>query len=297
MDRIQSRSPSSAAVPAAGSGGVSPPVPEARTETMRGPSGETPALRGSGASGHLVAGVHSRGTLPHLKREGGTYFVTFRQAGTLPRDVLLQLKQERETIVRLALAANRPLSWAEQEDLFRWYSDRVDRYLDHGCGDDCLRHPECADLVAGALRFFHGKRYELVAWVVMPNHVHVVVRPTPPHSLSGILHSWKSFTAHRINQLLPERRVPLWQTESYDHLIRDDDDLHRCSNYTLMNPVNAGLCAEAHLWPWSSAHAAFRALEVGLESETGGQGGDGGETPPEPAGETPALREQLISND
>ncbi|MBI4327412.1 MAG: hypothetical protein HY674_19435, partial [Chloroflexi bacterium] len=64
---------------------------------------------------HLVSGFHSRGVLPHLKREGGTYFVTFRQAGTLPKEVLLRLKQERDAILQQAEAAKRPLTWHEQE--------------------------------------------------------------------------------------------------------------------------------------------------------------------------------------
>lgn len=233
---------------------------------------------------HLVAGFHSRGVLPHLKSEGGTYFVTFRQAGTLPRDVLLRFKAERESILYHALVAKRPLTRHEQEDLFRWYSDRVDRHLDCCHGECHLRRPACADVVADALKFFDGERYELRAWVVMPNHVHVVVWPKPPHTLSEILHSWKSFTAHEINKLLPEKVVPFWQSESYDHLIRDDDDLHRCSNYIRMNPVNAGLCAEAHLWLWSSAYvtqpssAASSSTIPVRESETGGK------TPPQPAG-------------
>src|SRR6266850_979027 len=207
-------------------------------------------------SNHLVTGLHSRGVLPHLKREGATYFVTLRQAGTLPGEVLLRFKQEREAIISQALAARRPLTWHEQEDLFRWYSDRVDRYLDCGHGECYLRRPAYANVVAGALKFFDGERYDLRAWVVMPNHVHAVACPKPPHTLSEILHSWKSYTAHELNKLLPEKVAPFWQSESYDHLIRNDDDLHRCSNYTVMNPVNARLCSEPHLWPWSSAHVA-----------------------------------------
>ena len=233
---------------------------------------------------HLIAGFHSRGVLPHLKREGGTYFVTFRQAGTLPGDVLVRLKAERKAILSQALAAKRPLTWQEQQDLFRWYSDRVDRYLD-GCHGECyLRRPTCAEIVAGALKFFDGERYELREWVVMPNHVHAVVWPKPPHSLSEVLHAWKSFTAHEINKLLPEKVVPFWQNESYDHLIRDDDDLHRCSNYTRMNPVNAGLCAEVHLWPWSSAHVVEPSSAAGSSTVPVREVGTRGETPLKPAG-------------
>src|SRR5437762_2534405 len=111
----------------------------------------------------LIAGFHSRGVLPHLKREGGAYFVTFRQAGTLPKEVLLRFKQERDAIIQHALAAKRPLTWHEQEELFRWYSSRVDKYLDTGQGTCHLRDPEHADLVAGAIGFFDGQRYELRA--------------------------------------------------------------------------------------------------------------------------------------
>ena len=203
---------------------------------------------------HLVAGFHTRNVLPHLKREGGAYFVTFRLAGTLPAEVLEQLKRERELIVAQATAAKRPLTWHEQEELFRWYSSRVDSHLDAGQGECFLRQPAVADLVAGALRFFVGQRYELRAWVVMPNHVHVVVWPKPPHTLPEILHSWKSYTGTQANKLLARVGQPFWQEESYDHLVRDDKDMARCCEYSLMNPVNARLCVRPEDWKWSSAH-------------------------------------------
>jgi REP element-mobilizing transposase RayT len=203
---------------------------------------------------HLVSGFHTRNTLPHLKREGAIYFVTFRLAGTLPADLIQQLKHERETIILQALAAKRPLSWSEQEELFRWYSDRVDACLDAGQGECFLRRPEIADLVAGALCHFDGIRYELRAWVVMPNHVHLVVWPKPPHTLTEILHSWKSYTSSQANKLLDRIGQSFWQTESYDHLIRDDTDLVRCCEYTTRNPVKARICANPEDWKWSNLY-------------------------------------------
>ena len=205
----------------------------------------------------LVSGLHFRGVLPHLKREGGAYFVTFRQAGTLPREMLRQFKAERESILEHALAAKRPLTYHEQQELFHWYSERVDGYLDCGHGECHLRRPELADVVAAALRFFDGQRYELRSWVVMPNHAHVVLWPKHGHTLSEILHSWKSYTVHEINKLLPNKVVPFWQRESYDHLIREDDELHRFINYTHMNPVKAGLCGQPQLWRRSSAYESY----------------------------------------
>lgn len=201
-----------------------------------------------------MAGLHSRGYLPHLKREGAAYFVGFRLAGTLPREVVLRFKQEREAILRDAGAHRSPLTLTEQEQLFVWYCDKVDGYLDAGHGDCFLRHPAVAKLVAGALTFFAGDRYELRAWVVMPNHVHVVVWPRPGWSLSKILHSWKSYTANEANKLLHRQGQPFWQVESFDHLIRNDQDMARCCAYTVNNPVKARLCAHPEDWPWSSAY-------------------------------------------
>ena len=201
-----------------------------------------------------ASGFHSRGVLPHLKREGASYFVTFRLAGTLPKDVLLRFKGEREVITAQALAAKRPLTWHEQEELFRWYSARVDKYLDAGHGDCWLARPEIAGLVAGAMKFHAGERFDLHAWVVMPNHVHAVLRPKPDWTLSKVLKIWKGFTAHEANRLLKRTGTTFWQVESFDHLVRDDDDLHRCCCYTTMNPVNAGLCERPEDWKWSSAY-------------------------------------------
>jgi REP element-mobilizing transposase RayT len=201
----------------------------------------------------LAVGFHSRDHLPHLKKEGGSYFVTFRLAGTLPAIVLQEFKLERERILQHALAAKRPLTWHEQEELFRRYSRRVDAWLDAGHGDCFLRQPEIAKLVADALTFFDGRRYELRAWVVMPNHVHAVVRPYAPETLSHLLHTWKSFSSKEANKVLG-RSGGFWQSESYDHLIRDDDDHARCVAYTVNNPVSARLCGRPEGWPWSSAY-------------------------------------------
>jgi REP element-mobilizing transposase RayT len=202
----------------------------------------------------LLSGFHSRDHLPHLKREGGSYFVTFRLAGTLPAAVLLKFRQEREQILAQALAAKRPLTWHEQEALFRWYCERVDKYLDAGHGQCWLKQPALAELVAKALRFHENARFDLLAWVVMPNHVHAVLGPRPGWTLSRILQSWKGYTAHEANHLLGHTGTAFWQRESFDHLVRDDEDLHRCCHYTTTNPVNAGYCTRAEDWQWSSLY-------------------------------------------
>lgn len=105
------------------------------------------------------------------------------------------------------------------------------------------------------MRFFDGQRYELLAYCIMPNHVHVVLTPLLKiagsyYSLAGIMHSIKGFTARRANQLMG-RSGAFWLHESYDHCMRDEAELHRIITYVANNPVKAGLVAEWQAWPWT----------------------------------------------
>ena len=127
--------------------------------------------------------------------------------------------------------------------------------LDRGLGECWLKDPRVARLVVTALRYFDKKRYNLDAWCVMPNHVHVVVRPIAPsdsalYLLGSIVHSWKSYTAKQANKIL-RRSGEFWQREYYDHLIRDEEEFWHFIEYTLENPVKAGLCRRWEEWPWS----------------------------------------------
>ena len=201
----------------------------------------------------LVSGLHFRGRLPHLKKEGSVYFVTFRLGDSLPAHEVARLKQERQAIIEQARAARSPLTWHEEEQLLAWYCDKVESLLDAGHGACWLSQPDVADLVAGALNHFAGQRYELRSWVVMPNHVHAVVWPMPGQTPSEILHSWKSFTSKAANRRL-HRSGEFWQAESFDHWIRDDEEHARLVAYVENNPVKARFCKAPEDWRWSSAH-------------------------------------------
>ena len=201
----------------------------------------------------LVAGLHFRGKLPHLKKAGVVYFVTFRLADSLPAHEVARLKHERKIILEQACAAKSPLTWHEEEQLLAWYCDKVETLLDAGHGACWMSQPEIAELVAGALKHFNGERYELRAWVVMPNHVHAVVWPLPGHTLSDILHSWKSFTSSQGNKILQRTGEKFWQTESFDHWIRDPEEHARLVRYMENNPVKARFCQRPEDWKWSSA--------------------------------------------
>jgi len=202
----------------------------------------------------IPSGYHSRGYLPHLKVNGGAYFVTFRLADSLPREVVIRLKEQRDDLVRRA-AESTTLTvdgGSVRHQPFASYAAEVDAVLDQHTGAARLRDSRIAGLVADALHYFADNREALHAWCVMPNHVHAVVRPLGVHTLDTILHSWKSFTATEANRLLQRTGQPFWQHESYDHWIRDDEDLAHCINYTAQNPIKAGLCVHAADWPWSS---------------------------------------------
>jgi carbamoyl-phosphate synthase large subunit len=115
-----------------------------------------------------------------------------------------------------------------------------EKWLDEGHGECVLRDARAAEIIADTLRHFHGERYWLDAFVVMPNHVHALVQPKPRYSLSEILHSWKSFSAHATNKVLG-RKGDLWMEESFDRVIRDWDALTGYRDYIASNPEKAKL--------------------------------------------------------
>lgn len=201
------------------------------------------------------SGVHSRGYLPHVKREGAEYFVTFRLADSLPQEVLQPLAAERAERLRAwCEARRRGQTTTDTEAAFqRDFHRQVERYLDQGAGACHLRRPEIAGLVAGALRFFHEQRYLLREWVVMPNHVHVLVWPMPGFLVGEIVKSWKQFTSLRAKRILNLAEKRFWQPESFDHWVRDDEERARIAGYVRRNPVSARLCARPEDWRWSSS--------------------------------------------
>ncbi len=183
------------------------------------------------------APVHKRhgAYLPHWTKENATYFVTFRLADSLPRQVMEKLKSEKGKIFKL-----------------------VEDALHTGDGPQYLSDPRIADLVQNALLHFHMQRYFLCAWAILPNHVHVLVRPFASFDLKSILHSWKSFTAHEANKIL-NRTGNFWQAESYDYMIRDEQDYWRRAEYTLKNPAKAGL----QNWRWMGSNDLVDFIDAG----------------------------------
>src|SRR5881275_999569 len=203
----------------------------------RGPSAitaETPVFRALDEHGDIKI---ARRHLPHWEQEGATYFVTFRLADSIPNTLLTEWHDELQTWLKFH---PRPWDHKTAKEYERRFVDGPEKWLDRGHGECHLRNQRLAAIVANALRHFDRERYRLDAFVVMPNHVHVLVQPKSGHSLSEILHSWKSFSAHSINKAL-HRKGDFWMEESHDRMVRDFEELERYRDYIKENPVAAKL--------------------------------------------------------
>jgi putative transposase len=223
--------------------------------TEPGPREKEPADQEIGVPGGVPRGDpsdspwHSRGYLPHFDSPERTQHVTFHLADSLPREVIERLDQE----IRL-------LPPAEQDAERRM---RIEAWIDAGHGSCILREPGIAAMVQNALLFFDGQRYRLMAWTVMPNHVHALFQVKKEWPLAKIVASWKKFTASRICAFRrqPENASgyaelpigPVWHREYWDRYIRNERHFHEAVDYIHKNPVKAGLVAQPADWPWSSA--------------------------------------------
>jgi len=178
-------------------------------------------------------GWHQRGYLPHFDAPGVTQFVTFQLHDSFP----VTRSAEWEPILR------EPDDSAKRRKLEAW--------LDRGHGECWLRGRDVAELVEKVLLEADGREYRMQAWVVMPNHVHLVVGVWNM-PLAKLVGGWKGKSARLANELL-RRSGSFWQVDYFDTLIRDEAHLKRVIRYAEQNPVKAHLVKEAREWPWSSA--------------------------------------------
>ncbi len=170
--------------------------------------------------------------LPHFDGPQQTQFLTFRLVDSMPQELLDKWRGE-----------------ASSDAQFR---KKIEKFLDSGHGECWLRQEAIAILVRDSLKFHDGKKYDLISWIIMPNHAHVLLTPYENVHLPEIGHSIKSYTAQKANQLL-ERSGQFWQHETFDRYIRNRRHFVAVIKYIERNPVKAGLCAEPEDWPFGSA--------------------------------------------
>jgi len=188
----------------------------------------------------MPKGWHSRGYLPHFNAGETLQMVTFREAGSLPRELVEYWR--------------RRLGDCPDEAAKAEYEAAVEQHLDNGHGPAHLQQAEIATLVESALLHFDDTRYRLLAWVIMPNHVHALLLPLAPYDLTGILQSWKGWSAREANRILG-RAGQFWAPDYFDRYIRDGEHLTRAAGYIETNPVYARLCRYPDQWQWGSARA------------------------------------------
>jgi putative transposase len=194
-------------------------------------------------------GWNERGYLPHRDEPGLTQFVTFRLADTFPE----ALRSEWEHFCRI------------EDDRER--RAELEAYLDRGRGACHLRKPQVTRIVEDGLRMFHGKRYDLRAWVVMPNHVHVLFK-VGAVPMSVIVGAWKKHTGRLAHKLLGQSGA-FWAEDYFDTFIRDVAHEGRVVRYIENNPTKARLVLDPKDWPWGSARFRNKFGQLELSPDRG----------------------------
>ena len=214
--------------------------------------------------------IYYRRNLPHYFIKGSVFFVTTRLAGSIPMARLEQLHNELEN-GKKSIKAIQDLSMRKDSNLKlqRWFFKEYEALLHYGnWGPKWLAVDAVAEIVKDSFHWGEGDRYQLFAFTIMPNHAHIVLKPifpdndtteqTPPkrpndkddYFLSNLLQSIKKYSAREANKVLG-REGNFWQHESYDHLVRDYDELIRCMDYTLNNPIKTGLANYQNDYKWN----------------------------------------------
>jgi type I restriction enzyme R subunit len=193
-------------------------------------------------------------TLPHWAQSGVVCFVTWRTADSLPAAAERRITNKRVALLQQfdfdpqmdwkeQLAALQP---SERHELQWTLFGVLDQELDHNFGECLLRKQDLAQIVGQSLLHFDGKRYEMTDFIVMPNHVHVLVAFRDEHSLLIQCTAWKRYTARQIHQALG-RKGEFWQVEQFDHLVRGPEQFEHFRQYIAENPKKARLPAGSYL--------------------------------------------------
>jgi REP element-mobilizing transposase RayT len=213
--------------------------------------------------------TYYRRHLPHYQPSDAVFFVTFRLAESIPKNVLKALVDDPMEKGRLLMKG---MHGRCRGELPKKYVDGYTAFLEKAKnGPHWLNNPAVAGLVAKEIHNLDDKLYSLIAYTIMPNHVHMVVdlREFEPKSdpqgdtqnnrfrLTRILRLLKGRTSRGANQLLG-RSGNFWHHESYDHVVRSGQELRRIIDYVLYNAVAAGLANSPEDWKWSYVRKGYR---------------------------------------
>ena len=182
--------------------------------------------------------------LPHWQQGEAMQFVTFRLGDALPKAKVDRWKEQR----RLWLSTYpKPWDRSTEREYNRRFIWKIESWLDLGAGSCLFRDPSIRSHLSESLMRFQGEKVHHQAWVIMPNHVHLLFKPVAP--LPKLIEAWKSVSARAIGQ------GSIWQRNYRDTLIRDGDHFINAVRYIRKNPVKAKL-SEDSFTLWQSEHAA-----------------------------------------
>ncbi len=175
--------------------------------------------------------------LPHWKKDGAIYWITFRLADAIPRDKRRTFQDARKRWLK-----RHPEPWTDVEwkEYNRRFDEKIESWLDAGMGSRALARVDAREAVKNCLLRFDGERHRLHAAVIMPTHVHLLMEPLGGHDLSRILQGIKGASAREINKLMGVTGT-FWLDESYDHIVRSEKQYWRFVGYIVENPTRAGL--------------------------------------------------------
>ncbi len=204
--------------------------------------------------------------MPHIRPIGATFFITMRLGDSLPQHIVREMKMEFERKKKQIMLDHpddhEALIYDEQKRFFGKY----DHQLDHKPYGECyLQQREVAKVIIGELELMDGKHFDLQAYCIMPNHLHLLVDTSIQLQgkdinesnlddnyiqLNEVLKGFKGRSARYANQAIG-RSGNFWQKDSYDHYVRDDKEWNNIANYILNNPVKAGLAEQQSDWEYS----------------------------------------------
>ncbi len=195
--------------------------------------------------------------LPHWEQSDVCYFLTFRTLDSIPKDALKGWCDERHAWLGARGIDGEYEDWhslleglsaEDRQEFHALFSRRMHEFLDECAGECLLKDEKLREIVVSALRHFHGSRYQLGGFVVMPNHVHVLMQCLGEHRMKAQVTAWKKYSARCLHEALG-RKGHFWLGETYDHIVRSREQFEHYQRYIRENPAKAKLGVdEATVW-------------------------------------------------
>ena len=207
---------------------------------MNKPTPPTPHIFIPDSNGYLNTKeeIYMHGAkIPHWNQDDKYNFITFRLGDSIPREELKFHNSAREYWLK-----THPRPWDKKAEIeyHKRFSKRIEEWSDKGLGSCILRFQEVSSIVESTMKYRDGTIYELTDYVIMPNHIHVLVKMTDDVKVESILQEWKSVSSHRIRKLLGANWCG-WMKNYHDRMIRNEEHLNNVISYIYSNYIHGGV--------------------------------------------------------